>query len=614
MSAGLSNILSVNTDFVSQKSKTIEELYKAGETLGDRIRNIRDYYKDQKFEIDNVNDASVSDRQTFITELVDIQLLDLIQWSKVSSYKAGDYVLRDNRLYKAKVLIPANTTWAAANWDENPGPNPNLASLVTPHLSFEASGIRNDILAWILERMAGDIEIEIDAIDHKLDIVTKWSDGVAKSISAVEHVVSEFPRTNSFLDGEYVEHQGATYVHMTHVIEALSSVDEKLNNPLSSIKIDNEITGDNRLNKMKEFLVKEIRSSLEIIKKAYKSPDRYQTVDSYSPTIHLYHSPDITDDEKNELQKISIVFSFSPNSKKIFIAVELEKAFIAKDENNTILYQAEVYRKILSAIITEISPILKVYRTRSLGDWARYAIINVIPALSGEIFKPGLEICHAHKFYDYAKLKAGFDRAADCTSNFDAVLEHNMSYLRAGYAFQTANQIKSFAAIQFTLSYSKSIESVKLEWTAVPDNTTLHVIKNGNYHSAATGTTTTIDNLTLGTHDFYMIALNDAGTVVAQSNTVTFQTGIHLGYGNLTNSLLQLNWSSHPDLKSIASYKVHEKDKSDDTTKDYTPTETSIDITGLTANTVYEFYVEALDSNGSSLGKSNTVTVTTPAL
>lgn len=164
--------------------------------------------------------------------------------------------------------------------------------------------------------------------------------------------------------------------------------------------------------------------------------------------------------------------------------------------------------------------------------------------------------------------------------------------------------------------------TITLNWTAGTDNvavTSYDVYVNGIKKTVASGTTTTITGLTPSTnYSFYVIAKDAAINASLPSNTVNGTTGIfvpdtqvpteptNLVSTNTTSSKVSLSWTAGTDNKAITSYDVYV-----DGSLNTSFSGTVATITGLTASTIYSFYVIAKDAAGNSSIASNIINETT---
>ena len=433
MSAGLANILNVDTSFVANSAKKISELYPTGTTLGDRISDIKPNYLKEKFEIDDSSDSTVRDKQQFIVDMIDIQLLDLVDDSDDLDYD-------------------------------------DLAALVTPQLSYEASVVRNDIIAWILGRMSADIETTINALDREFGIWTKSFDVGLKSLSALEKLFSNSSPSSDSL-AEYVallkSKSDQSLVEVVPSVKEILTIDGLLLNRMSLLRIKIEpkdfatnarffnenlkvSTVKNTYKQALEILLK----TEELLRKAtnntvfndVNTEDRIDQIATFlnsqmsglghdtTPALIIYRHEDITDDEFNKLSKVAVILITKDDISGIHVEVDLP-TFDAN--NNNQFYQQNVNKNILLAIIEPVKAIVEANKTLSdnFKDFVSTAgkrLYNAIPELTA-VANSGIDLYKAIEFDKYTKLKSGFARAADCTGNVSTVLQENLSYINSGH-------------------------------------------------------------------------------------------------------------------------------------------------------------------------------------
>ncbi len=163
--------------------------------------------------------------------------------------------------------------------------------------------------------------------------------------------------------------------------------------------------------------------------------------------------------------------------------------------------------------------------------------------------------------------------------------------------------------------------SVELFWTASTDNVgvTAYDVYQGNaIITTVTGTSASITGLTADTlYQFSVRAKDAAGNESEASNTVSVTTTgdvdtqaptapTELIATDITNTSVTLSWTASTDNVGVTAYDVYQGNAIVTTV-----TETSASITGLTANTTYQFSVRAKDAAGNESEASNTVSVTT---
>ncbi|WP_051238803.1 fibronectin type III domain-containing protein [Gaetbulibacter saemankumensis] len=159
-----------------------------------------------------------------------------------------------------------------------------------------------------------------------------------------------------------------------------------------------------------------------------------------------------------------------------------------------------------------------------------------------------------------------------------------------------------------------------LTWTASTDNvgvTSYEVFEDGiTSVGSVAGTSMNLTGLTTATQYNYTVKAKDAaGNVSTASNTVTFTTidtqaptaPTNLVASNITDTTATLTWTASTDNVGVTSYEVFE----DGITSVGSVTGTSMNLTGLTTATQYNYTVKAKDAAGNVSPASNTVTFTT---
>ena len=166
--------------------------------------------------------------------------------------------------------------------------------------------------------------------------------------------------------------------------------------------------------------------------------------------------------------------------------------------------------------------------------------------------------------------------------------------------------------------------SLTLDWDASTDNigvTGYDVFKNGIKinSSLISATTYNVTALSASTaYQFYVQAKDLAGNTSDNSNTVNVTTPdtqapaapTNLATSNLSQTSLTLNWTASTDNIGVSGYNLFVDGIKINTSL---ITSTTYDVTGLTASTNYQFYVQANDAAGNTSSNSNVLNVTTPA-
>ncbi|MBS1577913.1 MAG: fibronectin type III domain-containing protein [Bacteroidetes bacterium] len=164
--------------------------------------------------------------------------------------------------------------------------------------------------------------------------------------------------------------------------------------------------------------------------------------------------------------------------------------------------------------------------------------------------------------------------------------------------------------------------SAVLSWTASTDNVAVigyDIYKDGEKinSSPVTGTTYTATSLTVLTgYSFYIQARDAAGNVSVNSNTINIispdtqapTTPIGLAASNITSTSLTLNWTASTDDVAVSGYDVYQDNVKINT---QAVISTTYNVTGLTVNTSYAFYIKASDAAGNN-SNSTVLNITTP--
>lgn len=167
--------------------------------------------------------------------------------------------------------------------------------------------------------------------------------------------------------------------------------------------------------------------------------------------------------------------------------------------------------------------------------------------------------------------------------------------------------------------------NTNLSWNVSSDNVGVagyKVYQNGVLKTITTATTLAVTGLTASTvYSFYVMAYDAAGNTSIASNTVNVTTltpadttapnATVISASGTTTTITNLSWNTSTDNVGVVGYKVYQNGVLKTTT-----TATTLAVTGLTASTIYSFYLTAYDAAGNTSLASNTVSVTTltPAL
>lgn len=167
--------------------------------------------------------------------------------------------------------------------------------------------------------------------------------------------------------------------------------------------------------------------------------------------------------------------------------------------------------------------------------------------------------------------------------------------------------------------------SVTLNWTASTDNvavTGYDIYRNGVKinTSLVTSTSYNVTGLTAATaYQFYVNARDAAGNTSINSSTVNITTPdtqapttpTGLAASNIGQTFLTLTWSPATDNVGVSGYDIYQNGIKINTAP---VTLTTYNVTGLTAFTIYQFYINAKDASGNTSANSTTINVTTASV
>ncbi|MDC6366878.1 MULTISPECIES: fibronectin type III domain-containing protein [Flavobacteriaceae] len=200
----------------------------------------------------------------------------------------------------------------------------------------------------------------------------------------------------------------------------------------------------------------------------------------------------------------------------------------------------------------------------------------------------------------------------------DEVLIDNISITVANSDAEAPSAITDLSSSNTTMT------GTDLSWSASTDNvgvSNYEVFQDGvSIGNTGTNTTFNVTGLAPNTsYDFTVFAEDVAGNVSLVSNTETVNTlsdsqaptaVTDLSSTNTTSTTTSLSWSTSADNIGVTNYEVFQ----DGVSIGNTGTNTTFNVTGLTASTSYDFTVFAEDAAGNTSLVSNTETVNTLAL
>ena len=187
----------------------------------------------------------------------------------------------------------------------------------------------------------------------------------------------------------------------------------------------------------------------------------------------------------------------------------------------------QIFVDIAQNFVKAINPILEANPITGYAEMLTNAAPDIMDSS-----KLGIEWRRSQLFHKNNTKKGEFERAADCYGAIPTVLEHSLAYIKSGHYFDAATNVRSIGPTFITLIGTPATNSVELTWNAFPGATKYYVFKNGtpfNVENVLTGIIG-VDNvggvaLTPKTsYSFYINAINDSGTVLAQSQTLMVTT------------------------------------------------------------------------------------------
>jgi bacillolysin len=163
--------------------------------------------------------------------------------------------------------------------------------------------------------------------------------------------------------------------------------------------------------------------------------------------------------------------------------------------------------------------------------------------------------------------------------------------------------------------------TVDLSWNASTDNvgvTAYEVFQGSSSLGEVTGTTAQVTGLTANTsYSFSVKAKDAAGNISAASSALNVTTlsdvdteaptaPSNLASSNIGQTSFTLSWNASSDNVGVTGYDVYQG-----STVITTTTSTSYNVSGLSPNTSYSYYVKAKDAAGNVSTASSTLNVTT---
>lgn len=209
----------VSTEEPTYVAKTFDKTQSYG--VGDYVFYNNELYKAKGFVPAADFNPAQWDKVKVMDELVNQEVsLDTIapKFNKTDAYNIGDFVIQNNRLYKAKVAKSAGTDFIAANWEEH-----NVVGLIDENAD-EHETITNDIAGDYdpaHSYAAGDFCMYNAQLYKANDATTgpwnaaKW--GATKVVNElggdpINNLCSEWSATGYYAGGAMVMHDGKLYI------------------------------------------------------------------------------------------------------------------------------------------------------------------------------------------------------------------------------------------------------------------------------------------------------------------------------------------------------------------------------------------------------------------
>ena len=212
-------------------------------------------------------------------------------------------------------------------------------------------------------------------------------------------------------------------------------------------------------------------------------------------------------------------------------------------------------------------------------------------------------------------MKYNAEQTACETFSYGEVEDYTVNIVESGADTQAPTAPTNLSSSSITET------SFTLSWNASTDNvgvTGYDVYQGGSMIGSVTGTSASITGLTAATtYSYYVKAKDAAGNVSSASSTLNVTTETpedtqaptapsNLASSNIGETSVTLSWTASTDNVAVTGYDIYKNGSLLNST-----TNTTYNVTGLTASTTYSFYVKAKDAAGNVSSASNTVSVTT---
>jgi len=213
-----------------------------------------------------------------------------------------------------------------------------------------------------------------------------------------------------------------------------------------------------------------------------------------------------------------------------------------------------------------------------------------------------------------------WDVSGDDINNMVIASTYGRGVFTGGFTITAIPDTEAPTAPTNLVANAITSNTVDLSWNASTDNigvTAYEIYQDGILIATEPTTSYQVIGLNpLTNYDFYIIAKDAAGNSSPQSNTVNITTlepdienptiPLNLLASNITTATVDLAWEASTDNSGVVTYDVYQ-----DGIFITNVATTSLQVTGLTSETVYAFKVKSKDAAGNESEDSNEVAILT---
>lgn len=464
-------------------------------------------------------------KQKLIEFLVDVQLLNGVEVSLPNDYKYDIDNTTQKTLYEEHL---------------------------SGKLSYEAVILRSNVLSWIYERMMNDYQAEIDAWNGWFDQYPAGLDFGVSLINSIKNLATPSSSNRSLIkiggktsmmttsSGENEEDQSLDdykfyKYHPFNLPVGVESIKLLFNTTRDLILDEDELEklAKNNITASVNSLSEKITTNLETnalyrnLLYTFKINDHQLTNSEIKQFISVKNSSTTAN-----LVTISFEIALPSGFERHWL---LDSRTISDETSyDASVTELEKLRAVGSSVVKTLEPYFRANR-----GWFDYLVSEKgitkifyenIPDFL-ETSKLFLEWRRSQIFYGLDTVKGDFERLADVTNTVPGIMQRTMSYLNSGHYFDAATNVRSIGPKLITLSGTPASDSVTLNWNTFSGATKYYVFKNGTPYNVGD-----VQNITIGeggeddaltpetSYSFYVNAVNDLGTVLAQSQTIMVTT------------------------------------------------------------------------------------------